>query len=50
MAMRNFIKSIEPLVVQTIRKNDRGDKRRYIGVTRLRHYSISPTILLIKVK
>jgi len=49
-AMRDFIKSTEPLVVQTIRKNDRGDKRRYIGVTRLRHYSISPTILLIKVK
>jgi len=48
--MRNFIKSINPLIVEIISTNDREDKRSYIGITRLRHYSISPTILLIKEK
>ncbi len=48
-AMRSFIDSIPPsAIVQKIARNDRGDKRAYVGVTRLEHYSISPTILFIK--
>ena len=46
--MREFIKSINPLIIEVVLKNDREDKRSYIGITRLHHYSISPTILLIK--
>jgi len=47
--MRSFIKSIDnKAIVQTIIRNDRGDKRAYVGITRLEYYSISPTILFVK--
>jgi len=48
--MRDFIKSVSSSIVEVIVRNDRGDKRGYVGTTRLRHYSINPTILLIKAK
>ena len=48
-AMRSFIDSIPiSAIVQKVVRNDRGDKRAYVGVTRLEHYSISPTILFVK--
>jgi hypothetical protein len=48
-AMRSFIDSIPTsAIVQKIVRNDRGDRRAYVGVTRLEYYSISPTILFIK--
>jgi hypothetical protein len=47
-AMSSFINSIKPFIVEIIKRNDREDKRSYIGITRLHHYSISPTILLLK--
>jgi len=47
-AMRGFVTSIEPFIIKKVSKNDRGDKRNYVGITRLYHYSISPDILLVK--
>jgi len=47
--MRNFIDSIKSdSIVQKIIRNDRGDKRAYVGITRLEYYSISPNILFVK--
>jgi hypothetical protein len=46
--MRNFVTSIEPFIITKVSKNDRGDTRSYVGITRLYHYSISPDILLVK--
>jgi 4-amino-4-deoxy-L-arabinose transferase-like glycosyltransferase len=50
VAMRDFINSISNFTTEVIKRNDSGDKRSYVGVTRLEYFSVNPTILLIKVK
>jgi len=47
-AMRNFVASIEAFIIKKVSKNDRGDERNYVGITRLHLYSINPDILLVK--
>ena len=47
-AMINFVASIEAFIIKKVSKNDRGDERNYVGITRLHLYSINPDILLVK--
>lgn len=48
-AMRKFIASLDKAsILQTIQKNDTGDTRAYVGVTRLHYFSVTPTILFAK--